>query len=110
MARTSTGLAIPQLRATMLDGDEWDVQALNPDMIRYERTAAKHHWPKVSDAPFLWMTFLAWSAGQRNKLVAPAVTFDQFSELVALVSEVPRDDDDQDDDVADPTRPAPATD
>lgn len=106
MARTSTGLAIPQLRVQLLDGDEWDVQALNPDMIRYERTAAKHKWPKVSDAPFLWMTFLAWSAGQRNKLVAPAVTFDQFAETVALISEVPTDDDDLGDDEARPTPPA----
>ena len=63
-------LAIPRLEVTMDDGSTFDVQALNPDLLRYDRTAAKHGWPSPTDAPFLWLTFLAWSAGRRTGDVA----------------------------------------
>lgn len=43
-----------------------EVEITNPDRIRWDLTANKHKWPKFSDAPFMGMTFLAWSAMKRN--------------------------------------------
>lgn len=73
-------LTIPRLGVQMVDGTEFEVQAINPDLIRWDRTAAKHHWPAASSAPFLWMTFLAWSAARRSDLIPQDVTFEAFSE------------------------------
>lgn len=73
-------LTIPRLGVSMDDGSEWEVQALNPDLIRWDRTASKHGWPAASSAPFLWMTFLAWSAGRREGAIPQELSFEEFSE------------------------------
>jgi hypothetical protein len=73
-------LAIPRLQVTLADGRRYVVQALNPDLLAYDRTAAKHHWPGGSQAPFLWLTFLAWSASRRAGDIDADLTWEQFSE------------------------------
>jgi len=64
----------------MDDGSEFEVQALNVDLIRWDRTRAQRQWPTAQDAPFLWMTFLAWAAGRRTNALADDVTFDDFAD------------------------------
>jgi len=98
------GLTIPRLRVVPIDGDEYEVQALNPDMINWEETAARHNWkantPTV--APFKWLTFLAWSAARRTGQIDPGVGWDDFRQSTAQVSDVSKAAD-----AAGPTPPGP---
>jgi hypothetical protein len=83
----------PHVYVTMLDGSEWDAQTLNPDLLRFESTAAKHKWPPPSVSPVTWLTFLAWSAGQREGHVPASMTWDVFRGECAQVSNPDKDDD-----------------
>src|SRR5215471_16219668 len=77
-------LETPTLTVVLDDGRTLSVQATNPDYIRWDRTAAKHGWPTLRNAPFLWMTFLAWSALRRTGQIAEAVTWEDFSDRMCL--------------------------
>lgn len=72
-------LAVPRLEVTMDDGTVFRVQAINPDLLRYDRTAAKHGWPAPTAAPFLWLTFLAWSAARRTNAIPDDLSWDDFA-------------------------------
>ena len=72
-------LAVPRLEVTLDDDTTFVVQALNPDLLRYDRTAAKHKWPAPTAAPFLWLTFLAWSAARRTGAIPDTLTWDDFA-------------------------------
>ena len=73
-------LAVPRLEVMLDDGRTLEVQALNPDLLRYDRTAAKHGWPKIEAAPFLWLTFLAWSALRRTGEIPEAMGWTEFAD------------------------------
>jgi len=47
------------------EGAEHTVQATNADLVAFDRERARYGWPKGDDAPFLWLTYLAWKALQR---------------------------------------------
>ena len=79
----AAGLTIPRLRVYPADGDPYEVQALNPDLLRFEDTAAKHRWAGPGQAPFRWLTFLAWSASKRTGLTA--LTWDEFKDSTLQV-------------------------
>ena len=76
-------LYTPRLEVVMDDGRVLEVQALNPDLLRYDRTAAKHGWPAATAAPFLWLTFLAWAALRRRGDIDESMTWEQFSDTHA---------------------------
>jgi hypothetical protein len=73
-----SGLTIPRIRVHPSTGDPYEVQALNPDLLAYEDTAVVHRWPGPGQAPFRWLTFLAWSAARRTGKIDQSVTWDQF--------------------------------
>lgn len=73
-------LTIPRIEVTMDDGSTFEVQALNPDLIRWDRTASRSGWPAASSAPFLWMTFLAWSAAKRERLIPDGLSWEEFGD------------------------------
>jgi hypothetical protein len=98
----NTGMTLPRLRVLMPGGERFEVQAYNPDLIAYETTAARHRWPSLKEAPFTWLTFLAWSAARRGGHIDQSVTWDQFQSTALEVSNLTRDED-----TAHPTRPAP---
>lgn len=77
-------LATPRVTVILDDGRTITVQARNPDYLRWDRTAAKHGWPTMQKAPFLWLTFIAWSAARREGLIPDAWTWEAFSETHAL--------------------------
>lgn len=64
------------LYVVMDDGAEFTVQTRNPDMIRWDRTRAAKHWPSFQEAPFLGMTFVAWAALTREKMLT--LPWDEF--------------------------------
>lgn len=98
------------LAVHMADGRVLEVEAANPDYIRWELTAAKERWPIVSadaagqasvPAPILYMTFLAWAALTRTGQYAGK--WAEFSETdcqaVVAAEEHP----------VDPTQPEPGS-
>lgn len=87
------------------DDTPLELQTTNADLIRWDRTRAKHKWPKVDDAPFLWLTFIAWSAARRSKVIGPDLTYETW-EADVLQVEV-ENDDDPEDETGRPTPPGP---
>jgi hypothetical protein len=106
-------LVSPHLAVTLDDGTVLDVQTANPDLVRYERTAARHKWPPATQAPMTWLTFLAWAALRREAQIPADLTWEAFADTRCLsVENLTGDDDDQDDDDDDddedgPGRPTP---
>jgi hypothetical protein len=97
-----TGLSIPLIRVVPADGEPYEVQCYNPDLLRFEETAAVHRWKGPTDAPFRWLTFLAWAASQRTGRIGPEVTWESFKASTLEITDArptPA--------VADPTRPGP---
>lgn len=77
----------PRVHVLMMDGSEWDAQTMNPDLLKFERTAVRHKWPKPGDSPVMWLTFIAWAAGVREGHIPSSMTWEQFSqELCAEVT------------------------
>jgi hypothetical protein len=79
----------PLVEVTMVDGSTWTAQTYNPDMLRYERTSAKHGWGGPGKEPFRFITFLAWSAGRREGHIPTSLTWEQFSEEECLSVSAP---------------------
>lgn len=98
------GLTIPRLLVFPIDGEPFEVQALNPDMINFEETAARHGWKANTpgNAPFKWLTFLAWSAARRTGAIDQSVSWESFRDNTAQVTDVTHAGDQ-----AGPTRPGP---
>lgn len=98
----ASGLTIPRITVVPMVGDPWEVQALNPDLLLYEDTAATHRWKGgATEAPFRWMTFLAWAASKRVGRIGPEMTWDRFKAEIAEIRDAGGD-------AATPTRPGPA--
>lgn len=75
----------PLCTVMMMDGTEFEVQTLNPDLLRFERTAVKHKWAGPSESPVNWLTFIAWAAATREQLIPKTMTWEVFSEQCAEV-------------------------
>jgi hypothetical protein len=101
-------LTSPLLEVTMADGAVLTVQTANPDLLLYERTAAKHKWRPMTEAPLTWITFLSWAALRREDQIPRDLTWEAYSEQALHITDVSERDDDTDDPGAgDPTRPGP---
>lgn len=100
-------LSTPRL-SVLRESDETplELQTVNADLIRWDRTRFKHKWPGIEDAPFLWPTFISWSAARRSKVIGPDVTYEAW-EADVLQVEALTDDDDPDDETGRPTPPGP---
>jgi len=96
------GLVMPRLRVLPQDGDPWEVQAYNPDLVLWEETAAIHRWKAATPAaaPMKWLTFLAWAASRRTGVTD--LGWDEFLASTLQVSDVS-----QPGDTASPTGPGP---
>lgn len=88
----SPRLKSPRLSVVLSDGAVLDVQTLNPDLIRYDVTRAKHGWPDGPSAPFLWLTFIAWAALRREHTIPDDVTWESFRDERCLSVESVDDD------------------
>lgn len=68
-----------------------EVESTNPDRIKWDLAAAKYKWPSLQDAPFLGMSFIAWSALTRTGKYSG--TWTAFSETDCVEVEAVDDDD-----------------
>lgn len=51
------------------DGTEYTVQTDNRDAVQWDLVRGRKNWPAGTDAPMLWMTFLAWHALIRTGVI-----------------------------------------
>lgn len=56
----SSGISKMHIAVEMIDGTERNITVGNPSLVAYDRTRAKRQWPKASEAPSLWTTFISW--------------------------------------------------
>ena len=96
-------LSTPRLHVVMADGAEFDVQAINVDLVAWDRHRARTGEPLPSDAPFVWLNFLAWHALVKREGVLPGVTLRQFEERAVEVSSRDADADAGESDSVGPT-------
>ena len=94
-------LTTPRMRVIMHDGTTHQLQALNIDMVAWDRERGKHRdWPAAQDAPFLWATYLAWHVMTRTGVFTGTLpAFEADADQVEVLV-----DDDEDDTSVDPTR------
>lgn len=97
---TKLGLTIPRLRVVPANGEPYEVQVLNPDLLTFEDTAATHRWKGPGDAPFRWLTFVAWAASRRTGVIDESMTWEVFRATTRQIDNLANDP-------ADPTRPGP---
>lgn len=73
-------LKTPKFDVILDNGDgtylEAVVQTDNRDSVRWDLTRVNRKWPQVNDAPFLWGTFMVWSALSRAGDITES--FDEF--------------------------------
>ena len=97
-------LITPRFLVLLADGSEHEVQVLNPELVRYEKTRHVRHWGSPVEDSATWSTFVVWAALTREKVIT--MPFEQFAETDCL-GLVPITDDEAD--RVDPTNPAPET-
>jgi hypothetical protein len=99
-------LTSPRLRVLRgsLDAPEVvEVQTLNPDLVAWDMTRARHRWPEVKDAPFKWLTFIAWHAARREGRIPADLTYEVWESTTLDVTTV-------EDEPVDPTPADPGPD
>lgn len=99
-------LTSPRVRVVREGHDDLEVQTANPDLVLWDRTRVKHRWPKFDEAPFLWLTFLAWAGARRTGAIPPDMTYERWESDVLDVADVGQDDTTEDD-LGRPTDPGP---
>ena len=85
-------LKSPRLTLVLVDGSVHEVQTLNPDLLRYDMTRAKHGWPDGQSAPFLWLTFIGWAALRREHMIPDSLGWETFSNESCISVESVDDD------------------
>lgn len=101
-------LSSPRLRVVRgsLEAPEIiEIQTLNPDLIAWDMTHAKHHWPDLKEVPFKWLTFISWHACRREGRIPTDLTYESWEASTLDVGTI---DDDDEEESASPTQPGHA--
>lgn len=93
-------LTSPRINVVREGEDDLELQTINADLVLWDRTRAKHKWPKFDEAPFLWLTFLSWAAARRTGVINGSVTYETWEAETLDVQAFP--DDEDDDETGDP--------
>lgn len=97
-------LTTPRLRVVRDGLDDVEVQTTNADLVLWDKTRFRHKWPTVQEAPFLWMTFIAWAALRRTGAIAQDAKYEPFE---AQTLEVEVLNDEEEEPVSEYGRPTP---
>jgi hypothetical protein len=100
-------LVAPRIRVIRDGQDPLEIQADNRDLVGWEQTRVKHKWPKFDEAPFKWLTYLAWSAARRSGALETGVTYERWEAEVLSVRDLSQEDTTVDDDLGRPTHAGP---
>lgn len=71
-------LSSPRVLVRREGYDDLEIQTTNADLVLWDRTRAKHKWPKFDEAPFLWLTFLSWSGARRTGAIPSDMTYEKW--------------------------------
>lgn len=93
------------IRASENGSEPLEIQTDNRDLVRWEQTRIRHKWPTFQEAPFKWLTFLAWSAATRAGVVSD-LTYERWEADVLSVADTR--DEDENDEIGRPTEAGPA--
>jgi hypothetical protein len=87
-------LSTPRVVVIREGQEPLELQTTNSDMVLWDMTRPKQRpaWPTFQEAPFLWLTFLAWAAARRTGAIEPGYTFERWRDEVLDVSNVVDDD------------------
>ena len=100
-------LDTPHLRVVMADGTEFEVNTESPDMVYFDLERAKRKWPVIQEAPFLWLSYLAYSKLKRTGEPVPP-TFDAWLPKTSRIDNLDADGQPSDEaETAGPTMPGP---
>lgn len=100
-------LDTPHLLVVMADGTEYDVKTESPDMVYFDLERAKRKWPGIQEAPFLWLSYLAYSKLKRTGAGVPA-TFDAWLPTTSRIDNLDADGQlSNETETAGPTMPGP---
>jgi hypothetical protein len=110
---SSIRLSSPVVAVVLEQGPELvelEVQTDNRDAIQWDVSRGKRDWPKSTEAPMLWLSFLAWHALRRTG--ATQLTLDEFLKVAVQVRTVKADGSGEpataDEELVGPTQPAVA--
>lgn len=81
-----------KLDVELSDGTQHSIQVGNPSLVSWDRARATYKWPGIADAPFLWMTYIAWHHMKATGLIAKDTTYEKFeNELCAAIADPDED-------------------
>ena len=96
-------LHTPRVRVVRDGFDDLDeLQTTNADLVLWDKTRYRHKWPNVSEAPFLWLTFVSWAAARRTGAIPTDLKYESWE---GSVLEIETLDDDDDEEEGRPTLP-----
>jgi hypothetical protein len=77
-----------KLDVELSDGSVHHLVIGNPSLVSWDRTRSQFQWPTATDAPILWLTYIAWHHMKATKAIPDDVKFKTFEEeLCAAVDE-----------------------
>lgn len=88
-------LSTPRVRVVREGQEDLELQTTNADLILWDKTRYKHKWPPVSEAPFVWLTFLSWAAARRTGAISDDLRYETWEEEVLEVAAIDVEDDEQ---------------
>lgn len=93
-----------RLHIELSDGATFESTISNRAMVDYDFERVAKKWPPATEAPMVWLTFLAYRQLTHDGILPVDCTFKSFREDLCEYVEKHSDDD------ADPTRPEAASD
>lgn len=86
-------------------GEEHALTITNQALVAWDRTRVIRDWPKHTEAPSLWLTFLAWHQMKAMSLVD--CEYPEFEEKRCVTVADADDDEEEPTPQVDPTQPGP---
>lgn len=98
-----------KLTVELKDGTVHDLQIGNPSLVAWDRARSTMNWPKIDEAPFLWMTWISWHHMKATGLIPADTKYEKFeAELCAAVGDtVDEAAEGEEPDAVDPTATTP---
>lgn len=77
-----------KLDVELSDGSEHSIQVGNPSLVSWDRARVTYKWPAIGEAPFLWMTYIAWHHMKATGLIPKDTKYEQFeNELCVAIAD-----------------------
>lgn len=77
-------LAKTKITVELNDGKTHDLVIPNASLVAWDRARVQMKWPKLDEAPFLWMTWVAWHHMKAAGLIPLETKFDEFETTLCV--------------------------